>query len=167
MSSLLQLLLGPIHAYNTNVLTVLQFPSSVTQHEGAGSSLSLSGNYADLLFLQPYSTRRQVAHAVATTALRAFTMSGFIVDSADGVNALFGELCSIMIREQKDGGLFGPKPVQIEEEAGPKYAGKAKVEELPLDWEDVVEEQNMVAKIVHLIKTADGDAAKEYLVMMK
>ncbi|TPX55916.1 hypothetical protein PhCBS80983_g04928 [Powellomyces hirtus] len=165
ISSLLQLLLGPVHAYHSNVLTILQFPSSVTQHDGAGSSLSLCGNYADLLFLQPYSTRRQVAHAFANTALRAFIATGFIVDTEDGVNALFGELCSVMIREQNDGGLFGPKSINIEEERGPKYAGQARVEELPLDWEDVVEEQNMAAKLVHLIKTVDDDAEKEFTLL--
>ncbi|TPX64938.1 hypothetical protein SpCBS45565_g05516 [Spizellomyces sp. 'palustris'] len=165
-SSLLQLLLGPIQIYHVNVLTILKFPSSVTQTDGAGASLSLGGNYSDLLFLQPYSTRRQVAHTVATTSLRAFTASDFIVDSADGVNALFGELCSIMIREQKDGGLFGPKPiVHHDTEEGPKYAGRTRVEELPLDWEDVVEEQNMVAKMVHLIKCRDADADKEFMLL--
>ncbi|KAJ3158528.1 Vacuolar protein sorting-associated protein 35 [Geranomyces michiganensis] len=166
VSSLLQLLLGPVHAYNQNVLTVLQFPSSVAQHDGAGSSLSLCGNYADLLFLQPYSTRRQVAHAFATTALRAHVAHGFIVDTEDGVNALFGELCNVMVREQTDGGLFGPKSADLEEErSGPKYAGHARVEELPLDWEDVVEEQNMCAKLVHLIKTVDNDAEKEFTLL--
>ncbi|KAI8590783.1 vacuolar protein sorting-associated protein 35 [Geranomyces variabilis] len=165
VSSLLQLLLGPVHAYNQNVLTVLQFPSSVAQHDGAGASLSLCGNYADLLFLQPYSTRRQVAHAFATTALRAHVAHGFIVDTEDGVNALFGELCNVMVREQTDGGLFGPKSTDLEEERGPKYAGQARVEELPLDWEDVVEEQNMCAKLVHLIKTEDHDAEKEFTLL--
>ncbi|KAI9017293.1 vacuolar protein sorting-associated protein 35 [Gaertneriomyces semiglobifer] len=162
VSSLLQLLLAPIHAYNSDILIMLQFPSSVRQSNGTISQ-SLAGNYADLLYLQPYSTRRQIAHAVAGTALRSFTNSDFIIDSVDGVNALFGELCSIMIREQKDGGLFGPKPEPPVEEPGPKYLPRAGVEELPLDWEDVLDEQNMVAKMVHLIKTRDADADKEFL----
>ncbi|KAJ3300681.1 Vacuolar protein sorting-associated protein 35 [Borealophlyctis nickersoniae] len=166
ISSVLQLLLAPVHAYNANILTVLQFPSSVIQTKGSGSSLSLAGNYADLLFLQPYATRRQVAHTIASAALRAFTSSGFIVDSADGVNALLGELCSVMIRDQKDGGLFGPKPVvQPEQEGLPKYAPRTRVEELPLDWEDVVEEQNLVAKLVHLFRTSDGDADSEFMLL--
>ncbi|RKO90980.1 vacuolar protein sorting-associated protein 35 [Blyttiomyces helicus] len=162
---LLQLLLGPVSAYKANILTVLKFPSSITQTNGAGQSLSLAGNYADLLFLQPYSTRRQVAHAVASTALRAYSSSGFIISDADGVNAILGELCSIMVREQKDGGLFGPKPIPIPEDGAPRYAGRARVEELPLDWEDVVEEQNMVAKLVHLIRTTDGDTDREFMLL--
>ncbi|KAI8818650.1 vacuolar protein sorting-associated protein 35 [Fimicolochytrium jonesii] len=165
VSSLLQLLLGPIQAYHSNVLTILQFPSSVTQHDGAGSSLALAGNYADLLFLQPYSTRRQVAHAFASTALRAFNTSGFIIDSEEGVNAVFGEVCSVMVREQNDGGLFGPKSMQVDEERGPKYAGRQTDEELPLDWEDVLEEQNMIAKLVHLVKTRTGNAEKEFALL--
>ncbi|KAJ3044842.1 Vacuolar protein sorting-associated protein 35 [Rhizophlyctis rosea] len=174
ISSFLQLLLGPVSAFNTNILTLLNFPSSVTQHpadtanQNPNVSQSLAGNYADLLFLQPYSTRRQVAHQIASTCLRAFSNSKFLISTPDGVNAIFGELCSVMVRDQKDGGLFGPKPVQADpnEPAQPKYAPRTvRVEELPLDWEDVVEEQNLVAKLVHLVRSADGDVDKEFMLL--
>ncbi|KAJ3053033.1 Vacuolar protein sorting-associated protein 35, partial [Rhizophlyctis rosea] len=174
ISSFLQLLLGPVAAYSTNILTLLNFPSSVTQQSpdapnpNPNASQSLAGNYADLLFLQPYSTRRQVAHQIATTSLRAFGNHNFLISTPDGVNALFGELCSVMVRDQKDGGLFGPKPVPADpnEPPQPKYAPRTvRVEELPLDWEDVVEEQNMVAKLVHLVRSADGDVDKEFMLL--
>ncbi|KAI9094429.1 vacuolar protein sorting-associated protein 35 [Phlyctochytrium arcticum] len=185
-SSVLQLLLSPIHTYNADIMTILNFPSSITQTKKSivGNdeddepaeqqqlsadlpSHALGGFYTDVLFLQPYSVRRQVAHAVASTVIRAFNNHGFVIDSVEGVNALFGEFCSVMIREQNDGGLFGPKPITQPdtEEGQPKYAGRARVEELPLDWEDVVEEQNMIAKMVHLVRTRNHDADTEFTLL--
>ncbi|KAJ3198802.1 Vacuolar protein sorting-associated protein 35, partial [Dinochytrium kinnereticum] len=57
------------------------------------TSQSLCGNYTDLLFLQPYTTRRQVAHAVAAACLKAGGggPGGFVIGSVDGVDAVFGE----------------------------------------------------------------------------
>ncbi|KAI8854098.1 vacuolar protein sorting-associated protein 35 [Chytridium lagenaria] len=171
-------------AYRGNPLVLLQFPSSSTQplsnasadstqdDEATGTSgwasqytqstaapppvttQSLCGNYTDLLFLQPYATRRQVAHAIATACLRSHVAGNFRIGTVDGVDAVFGEVCSVMIRDQKDGGLFGPRRREgedVEEE-----------EELPLDWEDVVEEQNMVAKLVHLVKALLAAARKHF-----
>ncbi|KAJ3194022.1 Vacuolar protein sorting-associated protein 35 [Irineochytrium annulatum] len=122
------------------------------------SNLSLCGNYTDLLFLQPFTTRRQVAHAVALAALKGSSglVESFRIGTVEGVDAIFGELCSVMVRDQKDGGLFGPRRVSAE---SPRRG-----EELALDWEDVVEEQNMVAKLVHLVK-AKGDADKDFMLL--
>ncbi|KAI9208650.1 vacuolar protein sorting-associated protein 35 [Polychytrium aggregatum] len=160
-----QLLVSPIRAYDANVLTLLKFPSAI---RGAGiDGASQAGNFTDILALQPYTTRRQVAHVVATTAIKAAT-NGFIISTIDGVNAIFGELCSVMIKDQRDGGLFGPKSSPVEEEPadGPKYVPRSKpAEELPLDWDDIVEEQSMVAKLVHLLKTEEGNAENEFALL--
>ncbi|KAJ3109779.1 Vacuolar protein sorting-associated protein 35 [Phlyctochytrium planicorne] len=205
VSSLLQLLLAPVNAYNQNPLALLAFPSSSTQqvspiqetvvHEDVGgwgsqyiqkqepkitsptlTTQSLCGNYTDLLFLQPFTTRRQVAHAIANACLRASVLpigaptgadapKPFRISSVDGVDAIFGELCSVMVRDQKDGGLFGPRKSAFTGEGEETLNGKGGDEELPLDWEDIVEEQNMVAKLVHLLKAKDSDPEQEFVLL--
>lgn len=148
-SSLLQLLLSPIHAYNANLLIFLRFPSSHTQNSQI--SKSLGGHYSDLLLLQPFSSRRQVGHTMASTALKSALTWNFIIDTKEGVDLFFGEFCNVMIRDQFDGGLFQAKPQarpETDEEVPPS---------IPYDWEDVQEEQNMIAKLVHLIKTSNAD----------
>ncbi|KAI8803918.1 vacuolar protein sorting-associated protein 35-domain-containing protein [Cladochytrium replicatum] len=146
--ALLQLLLSPLSAYSANILTLLDFPSC-SLNPGAPSA-SLCGNYTDLLNLQPFATRRQVAHAVATTCVRSAAAADFRIDSVEGVNAIFGELCSVMIREQRDGGLFGSR--------GGGYGAE-------MDWEDAVEEQNLVAKMVHLVRSQEDDSDKDFLLL--
>eukprot|EP00842_Homolaphlyctis_polyrhiza_P000883 jgi/Hompol1/1796/HPOL_004967-RA len=164
-SLLLQLLLSPIQTYHQNVLRILDLPSSATKTdpniatpEGSPSrSLSLGGNYTDLLFLQSYSIRREIAHAFAATALRAAANHGFAVDTVDGVHFLLGEVCTIMVRDQLDGGLFGPKRkstalnADVSEDPG-----------IPLDWEDAQEEQTFLAKMVHLISSRDQQFEREF-----
>ncbi|KAJ3287207.1 Vacuolar protein sorting-associated protein 35, partial [Blyttiomyces sp. JEL0837] len=192
-SSLLQLLLAPVQAYKYNPLTYLLFPSSSVQQPSEDDQnvhpaarygavppsprgpVSLGGHFTDLLFLQPFSTRRQVAHAIAQQCLRASmlvpppALGGlpmapvssrvpFRIDSVEGVDVLFGELCSVMVRDQNDGGLFGPRASARELEGELRSRG----EDIPLDWEDVVEEQNMVAKLVHLVVSSEEDPDKEF-----
>jgi vacuolar protein sorting-associated protein 35 len=152
-SSLLQLLLAPLSAYHSNVLTFLSFPSSATQTIDLDERADrcLGGNYTDLLNLQPFSSRRQIAHAAASALLRANTQNGYSVETVDGADAILGEFCSVMVREQHDGGLFGPS------KEAPTAPNRLRGEEVPLDWEDVVEEQNLLARFCHLLKRKDGD----------
>ncbi|KAJ3411993.1 Vacuolar protein sorting-associated protein 35 [Chytridiales sp. JEL 0842] len=187
-SSLLQLLLGPISAYKFNPLTILKFPSSATQQLDSteadelyqqtpsgspgrsqppvSTPISLGGNYTDLLFLQPFTTRRQVAHAFAQSAIRAYALvppepiPPFRIDTVEAVDAVFGEFCSVMVREQNDGGLFGPKQSLGGDDRESMRRGA--VDELPLDWEDIMEEQDMVAKLVHLVKSRDEDPDEDF-----
>ncbi len=64
-----------------------------------------------------------------------------------------------MVREQTDGGLFGPKiKPESSETSGPRYMSKI-ADELPLDWEDVVMEQECVAKLVHLLEVVADDGS--------
>ena len=162
-SLLLSLLLGPIQTYTEAPLSFLCFESSSTQskyEKNDNSSSFLGGNYTDLLFLQPYSIRRQVAHAFAKALLKANTQSSIYVGTMDGVNFMFGEICSIMVRDQVDGGLFGPKPKIID---GDNIARN--VDDIPLDWEDALEEQTLLAKLVHVIKSDESDFEHEFLVI--
>lgn len=158
ISLLLQLLMAPVSAYASNLMIFLEFPSSATQaaveeeqpetEEGQAPptlrSQSLAGNFSDLLNLQPFSTRRTIAHTVADKLIHYQTP----IASTVQVQMVLGELCNIMIRDQKDGGLFG--------EATPDGKlpdpGRGK-----LDWEDVTIEQGKVARMVHLIKYVLGE----------
>ncbi|KAI8853807.1 vacuolar protein sorting-associated protein 35-domain-containing protein [Chytridium lagenaria] len=129
----------PLSKPTKNPLILLSFPSSSTQSHPSPSwsasyttplkpaPQSLCGNYTDLLFLQPYMTRRQVAHAFAKGAVR----SGAKIGSVDGVDAVFGE----------SGGTGG---------WGERERGS-------VDWEDVCEEQNLVARLVHLVKADEPE----------
>ncbi|TPX35519.1 hypothetical protein SmJEL517_g02033 [Synchytrium microbalum] len=156
ISSLLQLLLAPLSAYHNNILTMLSFPSSSTQciDLDERAQRSLGGDYIDLLNMQPFSSRRQIAHTAAQALLRAHSLSAYRVESIDGVNLVLGELCSVMIRDQIDGGLFGPSKTPI--------PGRIQGEELPLDWEDVAEEQNLVVRLCHMLKSKDGNPDSDF-----
>jgi vacuolar protein sorting-associated protein 35 len=154
---LLDLLLAPIQTYNKNLLTFLTMPSSSIQTGISDKSISLAGNYTDLLVQQPFTVRRRIAHSVAKTILEASTKYNFVINSIEGVDLFFGELCSVMIREQKDGGLFGLRVSDYE-------IIKGNFEE-DLDWDDVVEEQTIVAKmlkLVHLGSDDEPDLDKEF-----
>ncbi|KAJ3390268.1 Vacuolar protein sorting-associated protein 35 [Lobulomyces angularis] len=153
--SLSHLLLSPINVYKGDTISsFLNFPSSSTKRT---ESSTLAGNYTDLLFLQPYSLRREVSHALCS-ALLTSSASGFRISSIDGINLLFGELLSCLIREQNDGGLFGQKITDIsslQKESGPKYEPKVISNDSNLDWGEVVQEQEMIARLVHLIESFD------------
>lgn len=146
---LLELLLAPIQTYNKNLLILLTMPSSSIQTGMSDKSISLAGNYTDLLVQQPYTTRRRIAHSVAKTILEANAKYNFVINSIEGVDLFFGELCSVMIREQKDGGLFGLRVSDYE-------IIKGNYEE-DLDWDDVVEEQTIVAKMLKLVHISNDD----------
>ncbi|KAH9273428.1 hypothetical protein BASA83_004093 [Batrachochytrium salamandrivorans] len=183
-SLLLQLLAGPVQTYHRNVLTILEFPSSSTRGneplpDGIVRSTCLGGNYTDLLFLQPYSIRRQVAHSFTTHALRAAVNDEFKISTIDGVNFLLGEIGTIMVRDQIDGGLFGAKPmpsfqsnqsdptlsVDLRHGSGSNGMIESKSTDepdIPLDWEDAQEEQTYLAKMVHLLRAPDDCLEQEY-----
>lgn len=165
VSALQDLLLAPVKSYGSKVVkSILAFPSSTTQSSLSApdtpASNSLGGNYTDLLYLQPFTTRRKVSHSIAN-ALVGAAPTGFRVTTINGVNLVFGEICSCMVREQADGGLFGPKikvePVENAASA-PRYVSKI-ADELPLDWEDVVTEQELIAKLVHLLEVVADDGS--------
>ncbi|KAJ3000722.1 Vacuolar protein sorting-associated protein 35 [Globomyces sp. JEL0801] len=159
-SLLLQLLLSPINAYSKNLLTFLKFPSSSCSapHGLTQKSSTLGGNYTDLLYLQPYTIRREVAHTFAKNALKAAADVKFKISSVEGVNFFLGEVCSIMVRDQVDGNLFGSKASHSSAE----NAYKDEVD-VPLEWEDALDEQTLVAKLVHLFKAGGDNPKDQYL----
>ena len=137
-----QLLLAPISAHCKDLLIFLSLPSgSSNTMECEAKSQCLGGNYTDLLFLQPFGTRREIADRFVETALHAAIDHGFKISTVEGVSFFLGEVASIMVRDQIDGGLFGTSVSKEKQE-----------NELLLDWEDAYEEQFNMAKFVHIIK---------------
>jgi vacuolar protein sorting-associated protein 35 len=117
----------------------------------------LGGFYSDLLFLQPFYTRRKVAQTVLNTALKAGQTDNFTIDSVNAVSLFLGELCDAVIRDQYDGCLFGSKLVEKSQESN----NFEDLEEAFMDWEDIQEEQNSVAKLIHYMKTTDSDPERD------
>ncbi|SPO37012.1 related to vacuolar protein-sorting protein VPS35 [Pseudozyma flocculosa] len=83
-SNLNSLLLSPINSYLT-VLTLLALPS-----------------YQALLSVQPYSTRKSIAHAVVMSVLKNET----VMATPEDVSGVL-DLCSPLVRDQKDAAMGG------------------------------------------------------------
>lgn len=152
--AIFQLLLSPISSYSTNLLILLRFPSSVSVTRA--ESGFLGGHYSELLFSQHYLIRRQVSQEIAKTALKSSLSSEFKIDSLNGVDLIFGELCDAIIRDQKDGDLFACKDFDAENEMNSNVR---------LEWEDIIEEQSLVSRLIQLVKSSDGDANLEFKVI--
>ncbi|KAI9492819.1 vacuolar protein sorting-associated protein 35 [Zychaea mexicana] len=127
-ASLLALLLAPINQY-TSVLTLLALE-----------------NYQLLLALQPFTTRRAVAHAVISSVLKNET----IIGTPDDVYGVL-ELCQVLLCDQKDA------PVATTTAASPTYARGKKPEFTSIEEEEYVEEQGWIAKMVHLLRSDNED----------
>ncbi|KAI9348528.1 vacuolar protein sorting-associated protein 35 [Obelidium mucronatum] len=192
-TAILDLLITPIQAYRDDPLILLKLPSSRTYGNSPPAlaftsphniliephpirpspSAAYCGNFTDLLRLLPHTARRRVAHSIAKSMILASinhnpTMSNlkpFLIDSCDAVEAVFGELCSVLVVDCADGNVCGPVNVSkppVErvqstglEEKDDEAAAAARLEKL--DWEDITQEQNWVAKLIQLVRSRDGD----------
>ena len=123
-NNLASLLIAPINSYQS-VLTLLALP-----------------RYASLLVLQPFTTRRSLAHAIVTSVLKNET----IIETPEDVRGVL-ELCQVLIRDQLD--TIPGKQVQTRRT--PYHA----------DREEMAEEQGCVARMVHLFRTDVLDAQFE------
>ncbi|KAJ3331179.1 Vacuolar protein sorting-associated protein 35 [Gonapodya sp. JEL0774] len=138
-------LASPVTQYQSNLLVLLEFPSS-SSHQATRTG-PLGGSYTNLLAMQAYFLRRRVAAQIADTLVR----NGTIINTKDGVDLVFGELLDALVRDQRDGGLFG----EITDAGVVPTPGRGTV-----DWEDIVEEQGKVARVVQLVGVgADPDQA--------
>ncbi|KAG0240701.1 Vacuolar protein sorting-associated protein 35 [Actinomortierella wolfii] len=125
VSNLQNLLMVPIQHYSS-ILTLLELPSYVT-----------------LLSLQPYQTRRAVAHAVVQSILKNET----IISTPEEVNGIL-DICAVMVRDQKDGG-FNLSPFRNPRGGRHDSGG--------VDFEEFAEEQGKLARIIHLFRSDDAD----------
>ncbi|KZT51352.1 vacuolar protein sorting-associated protein 35 [Calocera cornea HHB12733] len=120
-ANLLSLLLAPINSYQS-VLTLLALP-----------------NYATLLQLQAFSTRRSIAHAIVSSVLKNET----IIDTPEDVSGVL-QLCHVLVKTQPDA---TPSPLAKQMGAGRSQPGQ--------DIEEMAEEQGWVARMVHLFRADD------------
>ncbi|KAI8913261.1 vacuolar protein sorting-associated protein 35 [Gorgonomyces haynaldii] len=127
------MLLSPIHSHAKNLLILLDLPSA--------NESRLGGNYTDVLFLQPFITRREIAHTFVAELIKQCLHNQYRVKTVKGVNFVLGEVGSIMLRDQIDGNLFGTVK---------SFAATHNTPEVFLDWEDAYEEQTDIAKLVHV-----------------
>ncbi|KAJ3068878.1 Vacuolar protein sorting-associated protein 35 [Podochytrium sp. JEL0797] len=183
-TSILHLLLAPIETYSHNPLLLLTLPSSTKPHPTSTTPpphshphnsliephptrpttsttpVARCGNYTHLLRLLPHTSRRTVANSIARAMVTASTTSDFLISTASGVEAVFGELCSVLVTDCVDGNVCGAvrytlKPAKgvVEEDSGEDESG---VGEVALDWDEIVEEQELVARLVQGVGTREG-----------
>ena len=105
--------------------------------------------YAPLLLLQPFSTRRSLAHAIISSILKNET----IIETPEDVKGVL-ELCQVLIRDQLDTAAGASRTQQGAKEVrrqGPYH----------LDREELAEEQGWVARMVHLFRAESLDVQFE------
>lgn len=105
--------------------------------------------YSSLLALQPFSTRRSLAHALISSVLKNET----IIEAPEDVNAIL-ELCHVLIKDQSDSsqGTNSQSNVKDVRRAGPYHHGER---------EEIAEEQGWVARMVHLFRADSLDVQFE------
>lgn len=125
VANLQNLLMAPIQHY-PSILTLMELP-----------------HYTSLLALQPYQTRRAIAHAVVGSILKNET----VISTPEEVNGVL-EICAVMVRDQKDGG-HNSSPF--------RSTRNNRNESGSVDLEEFTEEQGQLARIIHLFKSDDAD----------
>ncbi|KAJ3024453.1 UNVERIFIED_CONTAM: Vacuolar protein sorting-associated protein 35 [Siphonaria sp. JEL0065] len=128
------------------------------------ASTSLCGSFTDLLRLQPYSSRKKVALLFIDVCVNASnplakTAVKFKIDSLEAVDAVFGEICEVLVTDVIDGGLMGPRMVRTDDNSPSRKIGT--VAEVSgaidvVDYDSVVKEVGGVAKLVLLVGSAGG-----------
>ena len=91
--------------------------------------------YANLLVLQPFTTRRSLAHAIIASVLKNET----IIETPEDVRGVL-ELCQVLIHDQLD----TAPGMQAQNQRRPQYH---------TEREEIAEEQGWVARMVHLFRT--------------
>ena len=125
-NNLASLLVAPINSYQS-VLTLLALP-----------------RYAPLLLLQPFTTRRSLAHAIIASVLKNET----IIEAPEDVRGVL-ELCQVLVKDQLDSSLPSSQGQPVRR---PPYH---------VDREEMAEEQGWVARMVHLFRAESLDVQFE------
>ena len=123
INNLASLLVAPINAYQS-VLILLALP-----------------RYTALLSLQPFTTRRSLAHAIVGSALKNET----VIETPEDVRGVL-DLCGVMVRDPNETSATG---------------GAVRRPPYPGDREEMAEEQGWMARMVHLFRTDDLDVQFE------
>lgn len=106
--------------------------------------------YSSLLALQPFSTRRSLAHALISSVLKNET----IIESPEDVNGIL-ELCHVLIADQSDSAPGAPSQSKDVRRLGPHHQSER---------EEIAEEQGWVARMVHLFRAESLDVQFEVII---
>lgn len=124
------MLLAPINSYQS-VLTLLALQ-----------------RYIPLLTVQPFSTRRSLAHAIISSVLKNET----IIEAPEDANGIL-ELCHVLIKDQQD--------VAPGQGAFPQGGRERRGGAYPHEKEELAEEQGWIARMVHLFRAESLDVQFE------
>lgn len=130
-ANLAALLLAPINSYQS-VLTLLALQ-----------------RYIPLLTVQPFSTRRSLAHAIISSVLKNET----IIEAPEDANGIL-ELCHVLIKDQQD---TAPGQATLSSAGGRERRGGSHLHEK----EELAEEQGWIARMVHLFRAESLDVQFE------
>lgn len=130
-ANLAALLLAPINSYQS-VLTLLALQ-----------------RYIPLLTVQPFSTRRSLAHAIISSVLKNET----IIEAPEDANGIL-ELCHVLIKDQQD---TAPGQATLSSTGGRERRGGSHLHEK----EELAEEQGWIARMVHLFRAESLDVQFE------
>ncbi|KAJ3389359.1 Vacuolar protein sorting-associated protein 35 [Entophlyctis sp. JEL0112] len=172
----LRLLMAPLEAYESNPLIFLSLPSSQTDDRDSETrdddGHAYCGSYTELLRILPHALRRKIANSFARSVVNAGTCGD--VDGAkelkiatrNAVEAVFGELCSVLVTDCLDGNVFGAFAERFEENER-LVVPVTRLQKL--DWEDIVEEQNLMARMIHLVRSTNDspDDTLELLAVLR
>lgn len=108
--------------------------------------------------MQPFTSRRSIAHAVVASVLRNET----ILESAEDVKGVL-ELCHVLIKDQNDAGVGMPMhPGLVTRQYSGMSAGNANNRTgQRYDMEEMGEEQGCLARMVHLFRSPNLDSQLE------
>lgn len=116
--------------------------------------------YPTLFSLQPFSTRRSLAHAIISSVLKNET----VIETPEDVDGVL-ELCHVLVRDQKDVGVgmasTGP---QSHPKEGRRVTGHGPHQ---VDLEELAEEQGWVARMVHLFRSESLDVQFEVRILSR
>lgn len=109
----------------------------ITTYPSVLQLFSLEG-YEDLLRVQPFATRRSIAHAVVHSVLKNET----VISTPEQIDSVLG-LCHVLVKDQKDAGVgMSTHPAKSHRER---------------NMEEMAEEQGWIARVVHLFRSDDLD----------
>ena len=120
-----------LHSSDTVKQLMLLLKAPIQSYDSA-LILNDLDHYATLLRLQPYGTRRSVAHAIIASLLSHET----VIETVEDVQGILGDLCSVMIRNQTD------------ENVRAGFSGAD---------DSLAEEQGLIARVIHLLKGPSPD----------
>jgi len=106
--------------------------------------------YRSLLAVQPFLTRRSIAHSIVGSVLKNDT----VIENPEDVDALL-ELCQVLIREQRD--VTTGLGAQAH-----NYANRDPRRQHPVEQDDLAQEQGWLAKMVHLFRSDTLDVQFGY-----